>query len=72
MSHAPVPPGATIGFLGGGQLGRMAAIAASSSSAVRMRTRQGLPRRFAKRVSRVVLVAAGERFESRTTFPEAM
>jgi 5-(carboxyamino)imidazole ribonucleotide synthase len=28
MSHAPVPPGATIGFLGGGQLGRMTAMAA--------------------------------------------
>ncbi len=26
--HAPVPPGATIGFLGGGQLGRMTAMAA--------------------------------------------
>lgn len=30
MSHAPVPPGATIGFLGGGQLGRMTAMAARS------------------------------------------
>ncbi|MEK0431435.1 MAG: hypothetical protein RL139_1239 [Gemmatimonadota bacterium] len=28
MSRAPVPPGATLGFLGGGQLGRMTAIAA--------------------------------------------
>jgi 5-(carboxyamino)imidazole ribonucleotide synthase len=28
MTFAPVPPGATIGFLGGGQLGRMAAMAA--------------------------------------------
>ncbi len=28
MTHAPVPPGATIGFLGGGQLGRMTAMAA--------------------------------------------
>lgn len=27
-THAPVPPGATIGFLGGGQLGRMTAMAA--------------------------------------------
>lgn len=26
--HAPVPPGATLGFLGGGQLGRMTAMAA--------------------------------------------
>ena len=30
MSRAPVPPGATLGFLGGGQLGRMTAIAARS------------------------------------------
>jgi len=28
MTHAPVPPGATLGFLGGGQLGRMTAMAA--------------------------------------------
>lgn len=28
MTNAPVPPGATIGFLGGGQLGRMTAMAA--------------------------------------------
>ncbi len=28
MTFAPVPPGATIGFLGGGQLGRMTAMAA--------------------------------------------
>ena len=28
MTGAPVPPGATLGFLGGGQLGRMTAIAA--------------------------------------------
>lgn len=28
VRHAPVPPGATIGFLGGGQLGRMTAMAA--------------------------------------------
>lgn len=28
MSRTPVPPGATIGFLGGGQLGRMTAMAA--------------------------------------------
>ena len=27
-THAPVPAGATIGFLGGGQLGRMTAMAA--------------------------------------------
>ena len=31
MSRAPVPPGATLGFLGGGQLGRMTAIAARST-----------------------------------------
>ncbi len=30
MTYAPVPPGATIGFLGGGQLGRMTAMAARS------------------------------------------
>ena len=28
MTLAPVPPGATLGFLGGGQLGRMTAMAA--------------------------------------------
>src|SRR2546423_13395084 len=28
MTHAPIPPGSTIGILGGGQLGRMTALAA--------------------------------------------
>ncbi len=30
MTQTPILPGATIGFLGGGQLGRMAAMAARS------------------------------------------
>ena len=31
---APLPPGATIGILGGGQLGRMAALAAAGVRAL--------------------------------------